>query len=87
MARGLPLSIDPASGSIVANSRRFSRGDISRGTGYTKIHISRIFSGQRRPSLNSANRIAGFLGVTVEVFSQFSDLLCDARIEDGKDED
>lgn len=73
MARELPVSIDPKSGMIKANGKLYSRGDLSRGTGYAKIHISRLFSGQRRPSLTSATKIAGFLGVPIEAFTQFSD--------------
>lgn len=43
-----------------------SLSEISRGTGMTLGHISRVMSGQRMPSLSVASQIAVYLGVSVD---------------------
>ena len=46
--------------------RHLSYGAIARGTGLHTSAISRIFRRQRRPTIPSALKIAGFLGVSVD---------------------
>lgn len=45
-----------------------SRRAIARATGYDRAHISRIFSGQRRPSIECAAKIAQHLDITLGLF-------------------
>ena len=40
--------------------------DVHRGTGLSRAMITRVFSCKRRPSLDAASRIAGFLGVSID---------------------
>lgn len=40
---------------------------VARGTGMSRSAISRIFSGERKPSVHSAERIARYLGIPVAV--------------------
>jgi len=40
--------------------------DVSRSTGVSLSHVSRIMSGQRKPSLDVASKIAAYLGVSIE---------------------
>lgn len=51
---------------VVVGGVEYSRGQIAQGTGISISHISKVFSGRRRPSLTSALRIATFLGISVE---------------------
>ena len=45
-----------------------SNGDIARGTGLSRTLISKIRSGQRTPSLMTAEKIAGYLGMPLSEF-------------------
>lgn len=47
-----------------------NRSAIARATNTNLAHISRIFSGKRKPSLTLARKISAFLGVTVEELCQ-----------------
>lgn len=54
---------------------KINRSKIHRETGLTLSHVSRIFSGERRPSLEAARDIARSLGVTMEELTDFLDTL------------
>lgn len=41
-------------------------GEISRMTGISMAHLSRIVNGKRTPSLRCANKIASYLGVSMD---------------------
>lgn len=41
-------------------------GEISRATGISLSHLSRIANGNRWPSFDTANQIATYLGVTLD---------------------
>lgn len=43
-----------------------SYGAIARGTNLSTSTVSRIFRGERRPTIPSALAIAGFLGVSMD---------------------
>jgi transcriptional regulator with XRE-family HTH domain len=43
-----------------------SRGEISRATGISKTHLSKIFSGSRNPSLDCARKISAYLGISTD---------------------
>lgn len=49
---------------VVMAGREFTRGEISRGTGVSLSHISRIFSGDRVPSVPTVAKIAEWAGVS-----------------------
>ena len=42
----------------------YSRGELSRGTGISLSHISRIFSGKRAPSMKAIEKIAEYTGLS-----------------------
>lgn len=44
----------------------YTPSDIARGTGYSLSHISRLFAGKSKGSMDSVPEIAAFLGVPVE---------------------
>lgn len=48
-----------------------SIGQVARGTGLHRTHISRIFNGLRVPSLRSSQKIASYLGVSMDKFSAY----------------
>lgn len=57
---------------VSLGSRKYSRGEISRGTGLSLSHVSRIYSGRRSPSLSTIRKIAEFAGLEViEVINSF----------------
>jgi transcriptional regulator with XRE-family HTH domain len=41
-------------------------GDVARGTGLSKSHVSKIFSGNRKPGLEAVARLAAYLGITID---------------------
>lgn len=41
-----------------------NRSEISRGTGYSLSHVSRVLSGKRMPSVVALGKIASYLGLT-----------------------
>lgn len=43
-----------------------SLSDISRGTGLSLSHISRVFNVNRKPSMDAASAIANYLGITID---------------------
>ncbi len=45
---------------------RITYYEIARNTGLHVTHISKVFNGRRRPSLEAAGKISGYLGVTLE---------------------
>lgn len=49
---------------VQIGGREYSRGEIARGTGMSMSHISRVFSGQRVPSMKTIERIAQFAGMS-----------------------
>lgn len=51
---------------IQVGSRQYTRAEIANGTGISISHISRIFSGNRMPSLDTAHRISRYLGITMD---------------------
>ncbi len=59
MARAITIEIDTS---------RLSRGQLARTTGYDRSHISRVLSGQRRPSLECARKLAEALGYSIDDF-------------------
>lgn len=51
---------------IQIGDKTFSRGEIARGTGLSLSHVSRIFSGERNPSLNTVRKVAQFINIPLE---------------------
>lgn len=51
---------------LYVKGRRYTLGEISRGSGVSRPHVTRVFNGKRAMSLKVAQRIAGFLGVPIE---------------------
>lgn len=45
----------------------YSRGEISRGTGISLSHVSRIYSGRRSPSLETIRKIMEFAKLPLQV--------------------
>lgn len=41
-------------------------GELARRTGLSKTHVSKVFNGQRRPSLRNARKIAIALSITLD---------------------
>ena len=54
-------------GRVVIGAKTFSRGEISRGTGISLSHVSRIYSGRRSPSLETIRKIMEFAKMPLEV--------------------
>lgn len=52
---------------VKIGDKEYSRGEISRGTGISLSHVSRIYSGQRSPSLETIHKIMAFAGMSLEV--------------------
>lgn len=52
--------------SLRSISPQTSIGDVARGTGISVSHVSRIFNGRRMPRLDTAQKIANYLQVTVD---------------------
>jgi transcriptional regulator with XRE-family HTH domain len=49
---------------IKLGNSEFTRGELARKSGVSLSHISRIFSGQREPSVTTVRRIAEAVGVS-----------------------
>ena len=47
-----------------------NRSEIARATGTDLAHVSRIFSGQRKPSFMLACKIAQHLGITLDALEK-----------------
>ncbi len=60
------VSRDRASGAVVVRGRKYTLGEISRGARINRAHVTRIFNGKRNLTLDTAQRISGFLGVPIE---------------------
>lgn len=56
---------------IYANGTRYTLGEISRGSGVSRPHVTRVFSGKRNMSLEVAQRISSFLGVPLDELVEF----------------
>lgn len=56
-----------------------SRTTISRRSGYSLAHVSKVFSGTRRPSVDCAQKFASAIGWTVDELLDFLDRVRDAR--------
>jgi transcriptional regulator with XRE-family HTH domain len=56
---------------IFVKGKRFTLGEISRGSGVSRPHVTRIFNGRRRMSLATAERVSGFMGVPIETLLGF----------------
>lgn len=54
----------------ILDKLKFSRGDISRGTGISLSMVSRIFSGQRAPGTATEAKIAAYLGMRLDRFRE-----------------
>jgi DNA-binding phage protein len=68
---GTPAPImtrDRHTGGVVVRGRQYTLGEISRGSKVDRPHLTRIFNGKRNPSLATAQRICGFVGVPIEAF-------------------
>ena len=50
----------------IGKKPRMSITTIARRSGYSLAHISKIFGGKRRPSLDAANKIAQAQGITID---------------------
>lgn len=70
MAPAAPVMWRDDSGLYVAG-KRFTLGEVARGSGVSRPQITRVFNGRRGMSLNVAQRIAGFLGVPIETLLGF----------------
>lgn len=51
---------------VHVHGRKLSLGEIARGSGITRPHVTRIFNGKRELSLRSAQKLASFLGVSID---------------------
>lgn len=51
---------------VTIGNRTYTRTRIAAETGISISHLSRLFSGERRPSLPMALKLANYFGVTVE---------------------
>ena len=59
----------PATAQVITGSGEIvSFTEIARATRLDTSYISRIFSGERRPSLRVASRIATYLGMSLDDF-------------------
>jgi predicted transcriptional regulator len=56
---------------VYVRGRRYSLGEISRGSGVSRPHVTRVFNGKREMSLRVAERISGFLGVSIDALLGF----------------
>lgn len=56
---------------IYVRGRKFTLGEISRGSGVSRPHVTRVFNGKRDMSLKVAERISGFLGISIDVLLGF----------------
>lgn len=56
---------------IYVRGKRYTLGEISRGSGVSRPHVTRVFGGKREMSLKVAQRISGFLGVPIETLIGF----------------
>lgn len=58
-------------GSIVVEGFTYSRADISRATGISISHVSRIFTGNRIPSIHVAKSICSYLRISLDDLYSF----------------
>lgn len=56
------VRMSPSAQLIHIGNKSFSRGEISRQTGISLSHVSRIFSGGRAPSLKVLEKLTQFSG-------------------------
>jgi transcriptional regulator with XRE-family HTH domain len=56
---------------VYVNGTRYTLGEISRGSGVSRPHVTRIFSGKRNMSIEVAQRISAFLGVPLEELVEY----------------
>jgi transcriptional regulator with XRE-family HTH domain len=56
---------------VYVRGRKYSLGEISRGSGVSRPHVTRVFNGKRGMSLTVAERIAGFLGIPIDALLGF----------------
>jgi transcriptional regulator with XRE-family HTH domain len=56
---------------IFVRGSRYTLGEISRGSGVSRPHVTRIFNGKREMSLRAAERISGFLGISIDTLLGF----------------
>lgn len=56
---------------INIHGRKYSRSQIAKDTGLDISHISKIFNGQRKPSLSNALTLAAYFHITVEELMAF----------------
>lgn len=59
-------NVFPADTPIRVNGKEYSRGQISRDTGLSISFISKLFSGQRSPSMKTLNLLATYFGVSMD---------------------
>lgn len=45
-----------------------NKSEVARRSGYTLGHISRVFSGDRQPSMDCARKVADAMGMDLEQF-------------------
>lgn len=57
---------DPETGAVLVRGKVFTLGDVARGTGITRPHVTRIFNGKRNLTIRTGQRLAAFLGVPIE---------------------
>jgi DNA-binding Xre family transcriptional regulator len=55
----------PSDQPIEIGGRSLSRSEVSRRTGISMAHVSKIFGGKRTPSLRTLQKIAGAFGASV----------------------
>ena len=60
------ISRDRDTGAIKVRDTLYSLGEISRGARVSRPHVTRIFNGKRGLSLRVAEKIASFLGVSID---------------------
>lgn len=70
------MTVNP-DGTITIHHVTYTRAEISRSTGISISHVSRIFSGNRMPSLVVAKKLSTYLNITMD---QLLVLLIDIRI-------
>lgn len=56
---------------VHVRGRVYTLGEIARGSSMARTHITRIFNGKRGLSLESAQKICGFLGIPIESLLKF----------------
>lgn len=51
---------------VYVGDKRYTLGEISRGSGVSRPHVTRVFNGKRQMSVKVARRIAGFMGISLD---------------------